>query len=326
MADMPAVVCAEFGDPEGLVFGTLPSPSAAAGEVLIDVAAAGVSFADTLMIRDMHQNKHERPFAPGMEVAGRIAAVGSGVDGFAVGDRAMALVYDGGYAAQAKALASETFRIPDGVTDPTAAALCSVYLTAHAALAFEARLAAGETLLVLGAAGGVGLAAVEVGKAMGARVIAAAGGAEKTAVAREHGADAVIDYRSADLRGEALRLSDGGVDVVFDPVAGDYYEPSFRALDWGGRYLTIGYAGRAIPKIPANLLLVKNRAALGFALMHYRRHRQADLAQSAETLLGWAADGRIRPRIAAELPLGDAATALRAVMDRKAIGKYVLTV
>ena len=324
---MRAVVCADYGDPETLRVGELPEPTVGPGEVLIDVAAAGVSFADTLMIRNLHQNKHELPFAPGMEVAGRIVAVGAGVTEFAIGDRAMALVYDGGYAVRAKALASECFPIKDDrVSDATAAAMCSVYLTAHCALAYEARLGPGDKLLVLGAAGGVGLAAVEVGKALGAHVIAAAGGPEKTAVAKEHGADAVIDYREADLRAEALRLSDGGVDVVFDPVAGDYYEPAFRALDWGGRYLTIGYAGGAIPKIPANLLLVKNRSALGFALMHYRRRRQDLLRASAEALLAWAADGAIRPRIAAEAPFEEAGKAMRALMDRKAIGKYVLSV
>ena len=323
---MRAIVCAAFGEPETLTVGDLPAPAAGAGEVLIDVTAAGVSFADTLMIRDMHQNKHPLPFAPGMEVAGRIAATGAGVTDFKPGDRVMALVYDGGYATQAKAAATETFPLPEGVSDAAAAALCSVYLTAHCALAFEARLQPGETLLVLGAAGGVGLAAVEVGKALGATVIAAAGGAEKTAVATAHGADAVIDYRTEDLRQRALDLSGAGVDVVFDPVAGDYYEPSFRALDWGGRYLTIGYAGGAIPKIPANLLLVKNRAALGFALMHYRRRHTALLRQSADTLLAWAAAGVVRPRIAADMPLADAPTAMGAVMDRKAIGKYVLTV
>lgn len=321
---MRALVCSAYGDPETLSVGELPAPEIGLGEVLIDVAAAGVSFADSLMVRDLHQNKHVLPFAPGMEVAGRVAALGPDVKGLHVGDRAMALVYDGGYAAQAKALASETFPMPDGVSDAAAAAMCSVYLTAHCALAFEARLGEGQTLLVLGAAGGVGLAAVEVGKALGARVIAAAGGPEKTSAAKAHGADAVIDYRAEDLREQALALSDGGVDVVFDPVAGDYYEPAFRALDWGGRYLTIGYAGGAIPKIPANLLLVKNRSALGFALMYYRRRRQDLLRQSAETLLGWAAAGALHPLIAAELSLDEAPGALRALMDRKAIGKYVL--
>lgn len=323
---MRAVVCSEFGEPETLAVSELAVPLPGPGEVLIDVGAAAVSFADTLMIRDMHQNKHDLPFAPGMEVAGKIAALGADVSGFSVGQRVMALVYDGGYAEKAKAKASETFAMPEGVSDEAAAALCSVYLTAHCALAFDARLAAGETLLVLGAAGGVGLAAVEVGKALGARVIAAAGGAEKTAAAKDHGADAVIDYRNEDLRARAIELSDGGVDVVFDPVAGDYYEPSFRALDWGGRYMTIGYAGGAIPKIPANLLLVKNRAALGFALMHYRRHKHDLLQQSGATLLNWAAEGVITPHIAAVTGLDGAPGAMRAVMDRKAIGKYVLKV
>ena len=323
---MKAFVCSSYGEPETLTLGDLPEPVAGPGEVLIDVAAAGVAFADTLMIRDMHQNKHELPFAPGMEVAGRIRDIGDGVVGFAIGDRVMALVYDGGYAQTAKALATETFLMPDGVTDAAAAALCSVYLTAHCALAFEARLAKGECLLVLGAAGGVGLAAVEVGKALGATVIAAASSPEKTQAAKDHGADAVIDYSKEDLRARALALSDGGVDVVFDPVAGEYYEPSFRALDWGGRYLTIGYAGGAIPKIPANLLLVKNRAALGFALMHYRRHRQDLLKKSGEILLDWTLNGAIRPHIAEELPLASAGLALRAVMDRKAVGKFVLSI
>lgn len=322
---MRAIVCSAFGDPETLTEGQLPCPEAGDGEVLIDVAAAGISFADTLMIRDMHQNKHELPFAPGMEVAGTISALGAGVSGFEIGQRVMALVYDGGYAAQAKALATETFAMPEGVSYETAASMCSVYLTAHCALAFDGRLQPSETLLVLGAAGGVGLAAVEVGKALGATVIAAAGSPEKTAAAKAHGADHVIDYNTQDLRAEALALSGGGVDVVFDPVAGDYYEPSFRALDWGGRYLTIGYAGGAIPKIPANLLLVKNRAALGFALMHYRRHKHDLLQQSGATLLDWAAKGMIKPHIAETMPLNGAAKAMRAVMDRKAIGKYVVT-
>lgn len=323
---MRAVVCSEFGEPEKLNVGELAVPLPGPGEALINVSAAAISFADTLMIRDMHQNKHELPFAPGMEVAGVIAALGSDVAGFSVGQRVMALVYDGGYAEQAKALASETFAMPDGVSYASAAALCSVYLTAHCALAFDARLAAGETLLVLGAAGGVGLAAVEVGKALGARVIAAAGGPEKTAAAMAHGADGVIDYRSEDLRERAIELSNGGVDVVFDPVAGDYYESSFRSLDWGGRYLTIGFAGGAIPKIPANLLLVKNRAALGFALMYYRRHKRDLLQQSGATLLKWAAEGAINPHIAEITGLDGAPKAMRAIMDRKVIGKYVLTV
>ena len=321
---MRALVCDRFDGPEALRVGELPAPEAGPGEVLIDVAAAGVSFADTLMVRDMHQNKHQLPFAPGMEVAGTVAAIGAEVDGFAIGDRVMALVYDGGHAAQAVAPAAETFKMPDGVSNEAAAALCSVYLTAHCALAYEARLQQGETLLTLGAAGGVGLAAVEVGKAMGARVLAGASTTEKVEAALGRGADAGILYGEEDLRSRALALSDGGVDVAFDPVAGDLYEPAFRSLDWGGRYLTIGYAGGGIPKIPANLLLVKNRSALGFALMHYRRRRQDRLKESATTLLQWAADGVIDPLIAGVIDLEDAPSAMRAIMDRKAVGRYVV--
>ena len=183
-----------------------------------------------------------------------------------------------------------------------------------------------EKILVLGAAGGVGLAAVEVAKAMGAFVIAAAGSQEKTSVATERGADAVIDYSRVDLRKEAISISENGVDVVFDPVGGIYYEPAFRALDWGGRYLTIGYAGGAIPQIPANLLLVKNRSALGFALMHYRRHFPNLLNESATQLLNWVEKELISPRVSVLPDLSTAANSMRAVMDRKAVGKFVLKV
>jgi len=323
---MRAIVCSEFGPPENLREGNLPEPKIGKVEVLIDVKAAGVSFADTLMIRDLHQNKHAVPFAPGMEVAGYISEIGEDVEGFSVGQRVMALVYDGGYAVQAKALQTETFCLPDKVPFEIAAGMCSVYLTAHCALAHEARLKKDEKILILGAAGGVGLAAVEVAKAMGAFVIAAAGSREKTSAATERGADAVINYSKDDLRAEAISISENGVDVVFDPVAGIYYEPAFRALDWGGRYLTIGYAGGAIPQVPANLLLVKNRSALGFALMHYRRHLPNLLNESAAQLLDWVEKEQISPRVDVSPNLSAATNSMRAVMDRKAVGKFVLKV
>ena len=322
---MRAVVCRAFGPPEDLEIGELPAPEPGPSEVAVRVEAAGVSFADTLMIRDLHQNKHELPFAPGMEVAGRVAETGAGVEGLSPGDRVMALVYDGGHAECAVAPAAEVFPVPDGVSMTAAAALGAAYLTAHAGLFWEARLEAGETLLVLGAGGGTGLAAVEVGKALGARVIAAASTAEKCALAEERGADAVVTYPADSIRERAMAETGGeGCDAVFDPVGGDLFEESFRSLGWGGRHVVVGFAGGAVPAFRANHLLVKNRAALGLALFNYRKRRPDRLRASAEALLDWAATGRIRPHIAAELPLEEAPAALRAIMDRKAAGRLIL--
>jgi len=324
---MRALVCNEFGPPEQLALGELPEPVPAKGEVLIAVGAAGASFADSLMIRNLHQNKHSLPFAPGMEVAGRVEAIGEGVDGFAIGDRVMALVYDGGYAEKAVAPAAETFRIPERLDDATAAAMCASYLTGHGALVWQAAVQPGETVLVLGAAGGVGLAAVEVAKALGASVIAAASSAEKLETARLHGADHGVNYSETDLRAAVLDLTGGdGANVVYDPVAGDLYEPAFRSLDWGGRYLTIGYAGGAIPKIAANQLLVKNRSALGFALFYYRKRRPDLLARSAADLMGWYEAGTIKPQVTERFPLRDAGQALRRIMDRQAVGRLVIDI
>lgn len=321
---MRALVCREFGPPEALAVGELPEPKPSAGEVLIDVEAAGISFADTLMIRDLHQNKHALPFAAGMEVAGTIAALGEGVKNLALGDRVMALVYDGGHAERAVAPAAETFRIPDSMTAKTAAAMCAAYLTSYGALIAQARTQPGEKVLVLGAAGGVGLAAVEIAKALGAEVIAAASSAEKLAVAKAHGADHGVNYAEADLRKAVLDLAGDGVNVVYDPVAGDLYEPAFRSLDWGGRYLTIGYAGGAIPKIPANQLLVKNRSALGFALFYYRKRRPDLLAEFAAALMRWFEEGKLNPEISALYSLETGAEAMRQIMDRKASGRLVI--
>ncbi len=328
---MRALVCREFGPPETLNVGELPEPELKPGEVLIDVAAAGISFADTLMIRDLHQNKHTlhfaAHFAAGMEVGERIAALGEGVSGLTVGARVMALVYDGGYAERAVAPAAETFRIPDSMDEATAAALCAAYLTSHGALVWQARVQPGETVLVLGAAGGVGLAAVEVAKALGATVIAAASSSEKLKTAAIHGADHGINYAETDLRAAVLELTGGnGVNVVYDPVAGDLYEPAFRSLDWGGLYLTIGYAGGAIPKIPANQLLVKNCSALGFALFYYRKRRPDLLAKSAADLMRWFEEGKLKPEISARFPLSHGAEALRLIMDWKAVGRLLIDI
>lgn len=323
---MKAVICREFGPPETLSVGQFSTPVAGKGEVEVLVHAAGVSFADTLMIRDLHQNKHALPFVPGMEVAGTVSAVGEGVETMHPGDRVMALVYDGGYAERAVAKASDVFPLPQSIDFVTAAALSSVYLTSHIGLRWEARMEKGETLLVLGAAGGVGLAAVALGKAIGARVIAGASTAERLATAKRAGADDLINYSTENLKDRALELTSGnGVDVVFDPVAGNLYEAAFAALGWGGRYVIVGFAGRTIPQFPANRLLVKNRSALGLALMHYRRNRNARLHESAQQVFDWVGARTISAPIPLQYPLENAAAAMRGLLDRKIIGKAVLT-
>ena len=323
---MRAVVCRAFGPPEELETGELPAPEPGPGEVAIQVEAAGVSFADTLMIRDLHQNKHKLPFAPGMEVAGRVAETGAGVEGLSPGHRVMALVYDGGHAECAVAPAAETFRLPDGVSMPAAAALGAAYLTAHAGLFWEARLEAGETLLVLGAGGGTGLAAVEVGKALGARVIAAASTAEKCALAAERGADAVVTYPAESVRERVMAETGGeGCDAVFDPVGGALFEESFRSLGWGGRHVVVGFAGGAIPAF-------RGQPPAGQEPAPRSASRCSTTASAGPT--GCAPrprrcstgppPRRIRPHVSSELPLEEAPVALRAIMDRKAAGRLVL--
>lgn len=324
---MQAMICMEFGPPERLVLGELPTPAFGLDEVMVETQIAGVSFADTLMIRNQHQNKHVVPFAPGMEVAGTVGAVGSEVTSFRTGQRVMALVYDGGYAELVAAKAEDLFEIPDEVSFEQAAAMGSIHLTSHAALRWEARIEAGERLLVLGAGSGVGLAAVGIAKAMGAWVIAAASSADKLTAARAQGADEVIEYSAEGLKERALSMTRGaGVDVVFDPVGGELHEDALASLDAGGRYLVIGFAGGAIPRIPANRLLVKNRAALGFVLMHYRRRRNALLRRSWGELMDMLTAGTLRPTVYSVRPLSKAPAAMRDLIERTTIGKTVLDV
>lgn len=324
---MRAVVCNSYGSPEQLQVTDFPEPVPGPGQLLIDVSAAGVSYVDTLTIRNRHQFKHALPFVPGMEVAGRVAALGEGVSGFSIGDRVMALLFDGGYALRAVADASESFLLPDAVDSVTAAALASVYLTAYCALRYEARIQPGERLLVSGAAGGVGLACVSIGAALGAEVTACASTQEKCALARDFGAERSVCYGSDDLA-QALRAIGGerGFDVAADPVAGDVFEPMFRSLGWGGRYVSLGFAGGAVPQIPANLLLVKNRSALGMVLMYYRRQRNELLQRAAAELLELVATERVRVHVESKLPLDRAHEGLAAIEARKVQGKIVVEV
>ncbi len=323
---MRAVVCRELSGPQSLSVEELPDPQPGPGEVAIAVAAAGVNFADTLMVTGKYQEKPELPFTPGLELAGTVTALGPGVTGVATGDRVIGLVDRGAFAEVALVRADEVYPIPDSMDFDIAAGFPITYGTAHGALVWRADLKQGETLLVHGAAGGVGLAAVEVGKALGAEVIATAGGAEKLEIARAHGADQLIDYRSEDIRERVKALTGGrGADVVFDPVGGEVFMASLRAVAWGGRLLVIGFAAGKVPEIPANLLLVKNLAVLGLYWGAYRQKAPALLRAQFETLTGWYAEGRLAPLVSHRLDLAEAGRALDLLLTRKATGKVVLT-
>jgi NADPH2:quinone reductase len=323
---MRAVVCRELGGIEGLALADRPVPQPGPGELRIRVRAAGLNFADLLMIKGQYQEKPPLPFVPGLEVAGQIEDHGPGVAGFTPGQRIMATVASGGFAEEVVAPAGAVVSLPDEVDYVTAASLPIAYGTAYGALVWAGRLRAGETLVVHGAAGGVGLATVEVGRALGASVIATARGAERLKVAATHGAQHGLDSEGADLRAAIKELTQGrGADVIVDPVGGEVTAASIRALAWEGRLLIIGFASGAIPQIPANLLLVKNIAAIGFYWGSYRQHDPVRVQASFETLLRWCLEGRIRPHVSLACPLAEYATALQALADRRTTGKVVLT-
>ncbi|WP_280153893.1 NADPH:quinone oxidoreductase family protein [Piscinibacter sp. XHJ-5] len=323
---MKAVLCKRYGPPSELVVEDVPSPKPGEGQVLVAVHAAGVNFPDTLIIQGKYQFKPELPFSPGGEVAGIVRAVGPGVTGIAPGDRVIAATTWGGYAEEVVAEAKRIIPMPDGMDFDTAATFVLTYGTSHHALKDRAALQPGETLLVLGAAGGVGLAAVELGKAMGARVIAAASSDDKLATCREHGADETINYSTDDLRERIKALTaDRGVDVVYDPVGGDLSEPALRSMAWNGRFLVVGFAAGSIPSIPLNLALLKGCAIVGVFWGAFTRNEPRRNEANLQELLAWFKAGKVRPHISARYPLERAADALRDVMERKVKGKVVLT-
>jgi NADPH2:quinone reductase len=321
---MRALICQEFGEPETLNIGETATPEPGPGQVLIEVEVAGVSFVDTLIIRNLHQVKHELPFSPGREVAGTVAAVGEGTKGFAPGQRVAAILDKGGHAEYALAPAAETFPCPDGCDPLAAGGHMSVYLTAWLALKERAGLQPGQRVLVLGAGGGTGLAAVDSAVKLGAEVIAAASSDEKLAAAGERGAAHLVNYTDRALDEAVKEIHPEGVDIVFDPVAGDLFEPANRSVGWNGSYLIIGFAGGAVPQFAANRLLVKNRAALGFILMYYRRIRPDLMHAAAADLLAGFTDGSLAPHTTEVGGLEDAPRMLRAIMDRTMIGKAAL--
>ncbi len=322
---MRAVLCNEFGEPETLSVGDAREFEPGEGEVQIAVAAAGVNFADILMVAGKYQEKPAFPFSPGLEVAGTVLKCGKGVRSCKKGDRVMAAISKGGFAEQVVAPANDVFRIPDGLSFEKAAGFPVVYGTAYGALDWRANLKAGETLLVLGAAGGVGLTTVEVGKAMGATVIAAANGADRTALAAEHGADHLIDYSTENMRERVRELTDGkGVDVIFDPVGGQLFDVALRCLGWEGRLIVIGFASGTIPQVPANILLVKNCGVLGFYWSAYRRRDPGRMKAAYKQLFKWFEKDKLKPHVSQTFPLDQAGEAMRLLVDRKATGKVVL--
>ena len=326
---MRSVVCTAFGEPETLTMADRPEPVAGAGELRIAVAAAGVNFADILMVGGSYQECPEFPFSPGLEIAGTVLECGAGVTGFAPGDRVMAGCGNGGFAEQVALPAGDAYRLPDSMPFKIAGGFPVAYGTAYGALAWRAHLEAGETLLVLGAAGGVGLTAVEVGKAMGATVIATARGREKLAVAQEHGADHPIDTGTEDVRAEVRRiagkLGKQGAEVVFDPVGGALFEASLRCVAWGARLVVIGFAAGKVQQIPANILLVKNVSAIGFYWGSYRARAPELVASGYAQLFAWYAAGKLRPHVSHQLDLAEAGAALGLLKSRKSTGKVILT-
>ncbi|WP_150294052.1 NADPH:quinone oxidoreductase family protein [Sphingobium estronivorans] len=323
---MKAMICAAFAPVESLTHGDFPVPAAGPGEVVIDVVAAGVNYPDVLIVQGKYQTKPPLPFVPGSEAAGYIAAIGEGVEGFAIGDRVIAFTGSGAFAEQVKAPATQVWTVPEGVDLEVASGIAITYGTSYHALKDRGALKPGETLLVLGAGGGVGLTAVELGKHLGARVIAAASGPEKLALAKAQGADDLIDYAQEDLRERIKELTGGkGVDVVYDPVGGATSIVGVRSLAWGGRHLVIGFAGGEIPAIPANLLLLKSAAAVGVLWGNMVRADPVNQGANMRQILDWLAQGALRPVIDARFDLSDAVAALQHLEKRKVKGKVLLT-
>ncbi len=322
---MRAVLCTAHGPPETLSVADIADPSAGAGEVVVDVACAALNFFDSLIIENRYQFKPELPFSPGAECAGVVSAVGPGVDAAWVGRRVAAYVGWGACRDKLAVKADKLVAIPEGLPDEVAAGLMVTYGTSLHALKNRAALRKGEALAVLGAAGGVGLAAVEIGRLMGARVIACASSADKLAVARAHGADEVVDYGSADLK-ETLRSLTGGagIDVIYDPVGGAMAETALRAIAWKGRFLVVGFAAGDIPKIPLNLVLLKGCDVQGVFWGAFAEREPAEHAANVATLFGWAAKGLIARGPVHVLPLARTGEAIRLIAERKATGKVVV--
>lgn len=323
---MKAIQCVAWGLPDRLVLADVPLPEPAAGQVRVRVEAAGVNFPDALLIQRKYQAVPPLPFTPGAEIAGVVDAVGAEVRGLNVGDRVVAYVGIGGFAEYVCAPVAMTWPLPPEISTEQAAAFTLTYATSHHALFARGALQEGQTLLVLGAGGGVGLAAVELGRIAGARVIAAASSEAKLGAAREHGADETIDYATVDLRDALKGLTAGkGADVIFDPVGGAYTEAAVRSLAWHGRLLVVGFADGTIPQIAANWLLLKEASAVGVFWGEFAQREPQANGTMLKELYAWLAQGRLRPRISQRYALADAPRALEALLARKVVGKLVIT-
>ena len=322
---MKALLCRELGSIDALAVADVDAPRAGPGQVVIDVRAAGINFPDILMTQGKYQFKPPLPFAPGCELAGMVKEVGEGVTHVRPGDAVAAIVMHGAFAEQALAESDRVVKLPAGIDLEIAAASLFTYGTSYHALKDRACIAPGETLLVLGAAGGVGLAAVELGKLLGARVIAAASSAEKLAACVSRGADATIDYSSEDLRERVKTLTEGkGVDVVYDPVGGAYSEPALRSMAWRGRFLVVGFAAGEIPKIALNLALLKGCSIVGVFWGEFTKREREANRENVRQLLDWIAAGALKPLVSARYPLARGPEALRALADRTVKGKVVI--
>lgn len=323
---MRAIRCHRYGLPATLVVETLPDLVPGPGEVVIDVKAAGVNYPDVLVIENKYQFKPALPFTPGSEVAGIVRAIGEGVTRLQVGMPVAAFVRIGGFAEQVAAPVDACAPLPEDADLAVAAAFTLAYGTSHHALADRAALRPGETVLVLGAAGGVGLAAIEIAKALGAHVIAAASSDQKLAVCRAHGADATIQYDRENLRERIAALTGGrGPDVVYDPVGGAYAEPAFRSIAWRGRYLVVGFAAGDIPRLPLNLALLKGASLVGVFWGEFAQREPQRNHAAFETLVRWLREGKLRPHISARYTLDETPQALEAMASRRVTGKVIIT-
>jgi len=323
---MKAVICKQFGPPESLVVEDVASVALGPKQVRIGVHACGVNFPDTLIIQDKYQFKPPLPFTPGGEVAGEVIEVGSEVTRVKVGDRVIAMVGWGGFAEELVVEAERMMPVPRGMDLVTAAGFTMTYGTSYHALEQRARLCPGETLLVLGAAGGVGLAAVELGRLMGARVIAAASNAEKLALCREYGADETVNYDAEPLKDRVKELTGGhGADVIYDAVGGDYFDQAMRCINWNGRLLVVGFASGRIPQLPVNLVLLKGCSVVGVFWGAFTGREPEANARNLDTLGQWYEQGKLKPYVCKTYPLERVGEALNDILERRAKGKIVLT-
>lgn len=324
---MKAILCRQYGTADELDLGDLPQPDAGEGEVIVKVVAAALNFFDTLLISGKYQIKPDFPFSPAAEFAGTVHSIGKGVTAFAPGDRVMSYAAYGAAREFVVAKAARLVRIPDNLDFERAAGLSVTYGTTIHALKDRAMLKRGETLAVLGAAGGTGLAAIEIGKLMGARVIACASSDEKCEFARKHGADETVNYGRDDLRAALKRIGGAhGIDVIYDPIGGDYAEPALRSVAWKGRYLVIGFAAGEIPKIPLNLPLLKGCSIVGVGWGNFVEREPEVQAANMDEIVRWCADGKLSAHVHAVYPLAETAQALKDIAARKVMGKAILKV